>query len=179
MAKRSYARRYAQAVFEIALESKKLDRWQSDLEVVAGLGGDAEVVALLQSSRLNFDDKAKILAEGLHEIDPLALNLVYLLMTRGRVGIISDIAEEYQHLVDSYRGVEHASVTTVVPLSDEEKLRLKERLSALVGKEVVLDSEVDLDIIGGVVIRVGGKLVDGSTRSQLLALKRELVGVGR
>ena len=174
MARRAYAKRYSQAVFNIALEKKELDRWRSDLEKIAGLVGDAAFVALMQSPKLPFDAKAKLLSEQLGDINPLALNLVYLLVTRGGLGMAGNIADEYQRLLDSYRGIEPAEVTTAVPLDDEDKLRLGERLGAVVGKKVVLKPEVDSSLIGGVIARVGGKLIDGSTRSKLEALKREL-----
>ncbi len=179
MAKRVYARRYSQAVFEIALERKELDRWQSDLRKIASLGEDATVIALLQNPKLHFDDKARLLSEQLGDINPLALNLVYLLVTRGRLGMVGDIADEYQRLLDSYRGIEQAEVITAIPLDDEDKPRLEERLGAVIGKKVVLKPRVDSSVIGGIIARIGGKLLDGSTRGKLAALKRELVGTGR
>ena len=178
MARRVYAKRYAQAVFEIALERKELDRWQSDLRKIASLGEEAIVVAFLESPKFHFDDKARLLSKWLGDINPLALNLVYLLVARGRLGMVGDIAGEYQRLLDNYRGIEPAEVTTAIPLGDEDKLRLGERLSAIVGKKVVLKSEVDSSLIGGIIARIGGKLLDGSTRSKLEALKGELVGKG-
>ena len=179
MARRIYARRYAQAVFEIALERKELDRWQSDLRKIAGLGEDATVMAWLESPKFHFDAKARLLAERLGDINPLALNLVYLLLTKGRLAMIGDIADEYQRLLDSYRGIEQAEVISAIPLDDEHRLMLGEHLGAVVGKKVVVRSEVDSSLIGGIIARVGGKLLDGSTRSKLTALKRELAGVGR
>ena len=179
MARKVYARRYSQAVFEIALERKELDRWQSDLGKIASLGEDATFVAFLESPRFHFDDKARLLRERLGDISPLALNLVYLLVTRGRLGMVAEIAEEYQRRLDGYRGIEQVEVTTAVLLDDKDKLRLVERLGAAVGKKVVLKSEVDSGLIGGIIARIGGKLLDGSTRSKLVALKRELAGAGR
>jgi F-type H+-transporting ATPase subunit delta len=179
VARKVYARRYAQAVFEIALEAKELDRWQADLRKTASLAEDATFIALLESPKFNFDNKARLLSERLGDINPLALNLAYLLVTRGRFSLVGDIADEYQHLLDSYRGIEQAEVTTAIPLDDEDKLRLGERLGALVGKKVVLKSEVDSDVIGGIIARIGGKLLDGSTYSKLLALKNELASTGR
>ena len=179
MARRVYARRYSQAVFNIALETKKFDKWQSDLRKIASLSEDATLIALLESPKFRFDDKAKLLSERLGDINPLALNLVYLLVTRGRLGMIGDIADGYQQLLDSYRGIERAEVTTAIPLDKEDKLRLGKRLGAVVGKKVVVKPEVDSSLIGGIIARVGGKLLDGSTRSKLAALKRELAGVGR
>jgi len=179
VARRGYARRYSQAVFEIALETKELDRWQSDLKKVVSVVGDAAFMALLESPRFHFEDKARLLSERLRGINPMALNLVLLLVTRGRLSIIGDIADGYQRLLDSYRGIESAEVTTAVPLDDKDKLRLAEHLGAIVGKKVKLKCEVDPSLIGGIVARIGDKLLDGSTRSKLMALKRELVSTGR
>ena len=179
MARKAYAKRYSRAVFEIALETKELDKWQSDLRKIVGIVGDAAFMALLESPKFHFADKAKLLSERLEGINPLALNLVLLLVTRGRLDIIGDIAGEYQRLLDNYRGIEQAEVITAIPLSDEDKLKLTEHLGAIVGKKVVLKSEVDSRLIGGIVARIGGKLLDGSTRSKLVALKRELAGAGR
>ena len=174
MARRVYAKRYSQAVFDIALERKELDRWQFDLRKIASLSADATFVAFLESPRFHFDDKARLLSERLGDINPLALNLVYLLVARGRLSMVGNIAEGYQRLLDSYRGIEQAEITTAVPLDEKDKLRLEEHLGAIVGKKVVLKPEVDSSLIGGIVARIGGKLLDGSTRSKLAALKREL-----
>ena len=179
MARKAYAKRYSQAVFEIALETKELDRWQSDLRKIVGIVGDAAFLALLESPKFHFADKARLLSERLEGINPLALNLVLLLVTRGRLDIIGDIADEYQRLLDNYRGIEQAEVITAIPLSGEDKLKLAEHLGAIVGKKVVLKSEVDSRLIGGIVARIGGELLDGSTRSKLVALRRELAGAGR
>lgn len=177
MARKLYARRYAQAVFEIALERKELEKWQSDLKEIARLGDDAEVMALLEAPKLHLEDKVKLLKAKLSSVSPLALNLVYLLVAKNRLGVISEVAEEYERLLNSYRGIEEAEVTTVVPLTDDERLNLKESIKAIVGKEIVLKTEVDPNLVGGIVVRVGGKLIDGSTRSRLLALRKELAGI--
>ena len=174
MARRFYARRYSQAVFNIALERKELDRWQSDLRKIASLSEDAAFIALLENPKVRFEDKAKLLSERLGDINPLAMNLVYLLVTRGGLSMAGDIADEYQRLLDSYRGIEQAEVITAVPLDDKDKKRLEERLAAVVGKKVVLKPRVDSSLIGGIIARIGGKLLDGSTHSKLMALRNEL-----
>lgn len=179
MARKAYARRYSQAVFEIAVERQELDRWQSDLVKIASLGDDDAFSMLLESPRLHFNDKARLLSERLGDVNPLALNLACLLVSRGRFSIVGEIADEYQRLLDSYRGIEPAEVITATPLTDEDKLRIEERLSAIVDRKVVIKPEVNPGLIGGIVARVGGKLLDGSTRSRLEALKREMSGGGR
>ena len=176
VARRAQAKRYAQAVFEIAIERKELDRWQSDLGKIASLCEDDAFVTLLENPKLHFDEKAKLLSGWLGDINPLALNLVYLLVARGVLSMTGEIADEYQRLLDSYRGIERAEVITAVPLAEEDKVRLEERLETVVGKKVVVKPEVDPGIIGGIVARIGGKLLDGSTRSRLDNLKRKLRG---
>lgn len=178
MARRVYARRYARAVFEIALEKKELDRWQKDLKKIAALGEDASFMTLMENPKVGFDKKEKVLAKVVGDINPLARNLVYLLVSRGRFGMIGDIKDEYQRLLDGYRDIEHAEVVTAVPLDDKEKKRLEEHLGVVVGKKIVLESSVDPNLVGGMIARVGGKLLDGSTHSQLLALKKELATGG-
>ena len=179
MARKAYARRYAQAVFEIALGKKELERWQADLQKIVGVVADDIFLSALESPKLKIEDKTRLLSEQLGDINPLALNLVRLLITRAGIGMIGDIAEEYQRLMDSYHGIEPAEVITAVPLDDKDIQKLSENLSALVGKKVVVKSAVDSSVIGGIVARVGGKLLDGSTRSKLAALRRELVGTER
>lgn len=179
MARKANARRYAQAVFQIAVERAELDRWQSDLRKIAVLGEDAAFTMLLESPKLHFDDKARLLSEQLGDVNPLALNLVYLLVTKSGLSVVGEIAAEYQRLLDSYHGIEQAEVITAVPLDDAEKLKIEERLGAVVGKKVVIKAEVDSSLIGGIVARIGGKLMDGSTRSRLEALKKEMSGVAK
>ena len=179
MARRFYTRRYSQAVFEIALETEELDRWQSDLRRMTSLAEEPAVTSFLESPKVHFDDKARLLSEQLTDINPVALNLVYLLADKGRLAILGDIADDYERLLNNYLGIETAEVTTATPLNEEDTLKLTEHLGAMVGKKVALKTEVDARLIGGIIARIGGKLLDGSTRSKLEALKKELIGAGR
>ena len=179
MAKRGYPKRYAQAIFEIALEAGELDRWQNDLARISHLSKDAALMAALESPRFPSDAKAKILTERLAGINPLVLNLTSLLIARGSLGMVDGIIEEYQRLVDSHQGIERAEVTTAVPIDDREKEKLAEVLGEIIGKQVVLKMGVDANLLGGVVARVGGKMMDGSTRSKLASLRKELAEKAR
>jgi len=106
--------------------------------------------------------------------NPLALNLARLLVARGSIGQAKQIAEEYQRLLDEHHGVIKANVITAVPLDDADKNKLAANLGQVVGKKVDLTATVQPDILGGIIARVGGKLLDGSTRSRLAQLKRQL-----
>ena len=177
MPRKFNARRYARAVFEIALEEKGLERWQSDLQKLVGAVGDAEFLAVLESPRIKFEEKSRLLSQ-LAGIGPLALNLVRLLVTRGGVNILPAIAAEYRRLLDEYHGIQNAAVVTAVSLDKKDKEKLAAELGVMVGKKIQLESAVDPAIIGGIVARVGGRLLDGSTRSKLTALKKELASGG-
>ncbi len=174
MARGIRAKRYAQAAFGIALERNELDRWQSDLAKLARLVENEELITMLTSPRFPFKEKVELLNQVVGELNPLVMNLAYLLIARGRLDIIGQIASEYRKLVDDHRGIERAEVTTAIPLDNEDKLKLAKHLEAMVGKKVMIEPEVDSGVVGGFVARIGGKLLDGSTRSKLAALKREL-----
>ena len=177
-----YARRYSQTVFKMALEAKELNRWQSDLRKIASLVRDEAVAALLENPEVGFDKKAELLSKRLGDINPQALKLVSLLVAKGRLAMVDDIAEGYQRLLDNYRGVEGvevAEITTAIPLDDEDRLKIAERITEMIGKPVALKPSVDPGLIGGIVIRVGDKVIDGSIRSKLAALKKEMGRGGR
>lgn len=179
MVRKVYVRRYAQAVFELALEANELEQWQSNLEKIVSTVSETELLAWLESPKVRLDAKERLLSRQLKGINHLALNLVLWLLSKGKLSSIGDIADGYRRLVNSYRGIESAEVITAIPLEDEDKRKLAEHLGAIIGRKVVLKSEVDPAVVGGFVARVGGKLLDGSTRGKLEALKKELIGVDR
>ena len=90
--------------------------------------------------------------------------------------LLPQIFDEYQRLLDAFRGVQRAEVVTAVELTREDQLAIETRLSEVTGKKVVITAKVDPTVIGGVVARFDGKLLDGSTRSKLEALKKQIAG---
>ncbi len=176
MAGKTSARRYSQAVFEIALETEELERWLSDLSRIVSATGDTDFMALLENPAVHFADKTRLVSAHLEGVNPLALNLTYMLVIKGRLNMIGDIADEYQRLVDNYQGIERAEVITAISLGDEDILKLAENLGDIVGKKVIVKAEVNPDLLGGIVARIGGKLLDGSIRSRLIALKKDIAG---
>jgi F-type H+-transporting ATPase subunit delta len=175
----SSAKRYAQAAFELALERNELEGWQESLRKIVDLTKDEELIALLQNPRLPFDAKKNLLQTKLGEINPLALNLALLLVSKGRLRIGGDISQQYNDLLDAHRGIERAKVTTAFPLGDEESKAISNRLGEIVEQRVVIDAQIDPSIIGGFIARMGDKLIDGSIHQKLETLKKSLVEVGR
>ena len=170
------AKRYAEAVLQIAGEAKRLVAWAADLQTIAAVLSHPQVAAMLESARMPTTRKTELVESLLRELDPLALNLARLLVRRGRVALAPQIAEAYQEMIDDERGVVHASVVTAVPLSDEEKQAVGRKLEEISGKQVAVTTETDPDIVGGLVARLGDRLIDGSTRTRLRDLKRRLEG---
>ena len=174
------ARRYAEAAFALADESGALDRWSGDLLTLANFIDESEVKGILTSNRVPRDEKMRLLDAGVKAyVSPLAMNLARLLEQRGKVTLARDIQLAFQEMLDERRGVAHAVVTTAVPLADDERAAIAAKLSSLTGKQVDVTSLVDPSIIGGIIARIGDQLVDGSTRSRLTALKRNLEGATR
>ena len=174
MVGKTSVKRYSQAVFDIAMETRELERWQSDLSRIVSAVEDADFMALLDSPRVHFAEKARSVSAQLGGVNPLALNLAYMLIVKDKLNMIGGIADEYQRLVDNYRGIERSEVITAISLDDKAILKLTEKLGVIVGKKVIVEAEVNPDLLGGVVARIGGKLLDGSIRSKLVALKQNI-----
>jgi len=178
MARAVSTKRHAQAVFQIALEKEEIEKWQADLEAIADALKNPELVALLENPKLRFSEKERILQNIFTGISPTAMNLVYFLVAKNRLRILEDLVVEYRRLVNAYYGRETAEVVAAVPLSNEEKERIEKRLATITGKEVVLSLKVDPNIMGGLVAKVGDKLIDGSVRTSLQDLRRGLIEAG-
>ncbi len=112
-------------------------------------------------------------------MNPLLLNLLLLLISKGRLGLMGEFADEYQRLWNSHRGIEIAEVTTAVPLTKEDEEKLARHLGRIVGKKVEIKADINPSVIGGFVARIGDRLLDGSIRSKLAALKKEMAGAGK
>jgi F-type H+-transporting ATPase subunit delta len=172
-------KRYAQAAFELALEKGELENWQADLSKAAGIASDTELMSLLENPKLRFDTKKRLLQDRLGKVIPLVLNLACLLMSRGRLKIVGDISQQYGQLLDSHYAIEHAEVATALPLDDEDKAGLANRLGEIVGQKIIIDAQTDPSIIGGFRARIGDMLIDGSIQNTLESLRKSLTGTGR
>ena len=152
-----------------------VERWQADLQAMDEALQEREFTAFLGMPKIRLSQKMSVIREGLPELDPLVHNLLGLLISRGMVDAFSSVREEYGKLVDQQHGREQAHVTSAVPLEAGHRERLARYLGELVGKEIELTTTVDPSILGGLVARVGDRLVDGSVRTRLRGLRKSLV----
>jgi F-type H+-transporting ATPase subunit delta len=170
------AKRYAQAAFEIAAQSGDFAAWRSALGRIAAFMSETDPARLLENSRVAFETKHQLVNAALNDLPPLPLNLAHLLVNKGRTSLAPQIGEQFNSLVEERQGIARALVTTAVPLSDVERGSLATRLQQSTGGQVQIQTRVEPAIIGGLIVQIGDKLFDGSTRARLAALKESLEG---
>ncbi len=173
---RTDARRYAEAAFQVALEGRAIDAWNDALARAAAAYADSRVAEVLVNPTLAPQTRQEVLQRVL--LQPLTqpvLNLIGLLMQRRRAELLPLVASEFQRLVDRHGGVTSAAVTSASELSVDERRELTDRLVQLTGGSVRLTTEVDPALIGGIVVRLGDRLFDGSVRGRLERLRSRLV----
>ncbi|MBI2856433.1 MAG: ATP synthase F1 subunit delta [Chloroflexi bacterium] len=175
MPRRPSAKRFAQAIFQLALERDEIEQWRSDLKAIDEALQEREFAFFLSMPKVRLAQKMGVIQEAFPSVNPLARNLLGLLTSRGRVDMVPFIQEEYGVLLDRHRGMERAQVVSAVALEEVQRERLVQHLQELVGKEIVLSAAVDPAIIGGLVARVGDRVIDGSTRTRLQLLRKSLV----
>lgn len=171
---KALARRHAQAIFQLALQQKTLEQWRADLRRLVQVLTDEELVHFWDSPRVRLDNKLSVLKQALQGVSPLVLNLAGLIMAKGRLGIVTDLVDEYDRLVDAYNGIEHAEITTAVPLDDTTQERLSRELGEALDKKVTIKPRVEPAIIGGMIARIGDRVIDGSVKTRLENLRRDL-----
>jgi len=172
-------KRYAQAAFELAMERNELESWQVSLRKIAELSADEVFTALVENPKLPFEVKKSLLEQRLGDVNPLALNLAYLLVHWGKLGTAGNVSREYDRLLDAYHGIEHAEVVTALSLDEKDKERISSQLGEMVNREVIVDAVIDSSVIGGFTAKIGDMLIDGSVRNRLEVLRKSLIGVGR
>ena len=169
------ARRYAEAAFGVARESGSLDRWEADLRAIGETLTDARLRAFIEHPAIAYPDKERVIRAVLGErIAAAPVNLVLLMVRRGRPGAIDDTIEHFGELLRRERGISLAEVRSALPLDDGGRAAIAERIGVLTCNRVVLREVVDESLIGGVSVRIGDRLYDASVRSRLERLRARL-----
>ncbi|MDD5528541.1 MAG: ATP synthase F1 subunit delta [bacterium] len=168
-------KRYAQAILQIAKEDNQIEEWQTCLIKMSEALKDMDFTHILENPKLHFDKKKEFIDSRLKDLIPKSLNLLYLLTTKDKLKLIPYITSEYGQLRNAYAGIETVTITTAIPFDDKEKKDLTLNLEKSTGYKIVSDFKVASDIIGGIIIKIGNKLVDGSTKNKLNLLKEALL----
>jgi F-type H+-transporting ATPase subunit delta len=171
------ARRYAEAAFQIGRADGTLDDWERDLGVVGELLAHDEMRRILQHPVIPYAAKERVLQKAAAGIRPEPLNLVLLMIRRGRPRAIEPMISHFAALLRTERGIVLAEVRTALPLEDEQRRAVTARLGELTGDTVEMNEVVDESLIGGIAVRIGDRLYDASVRNRLERLRARLTAV--
>ncbi len=176
----SAARRYAEAVFQLAERDNTLDRWRDDLRFGADVTADERVARIVNSPMRPLAERERLIDELLGgRLSKPAFNLVRLLVQRKNLGLLGPIASEFQRLLNEKRGIVSAVVTSALPLTNDEDQAIRARVAALTGTTVDVQTAVDPALIGGLTVKIGDRLIDASVRGRLERLREQLLAGAR
>jgi F-type H+-transporting ATPase subunit delta len=174
--RKSAARRYAEAAFEVAVRDDAVEAWRNELDTAAAIVEDDRVGRALANPSVPLETRIAAADTTFGRlVGPKVMNLIGLMLRRGRIEELPRLAAEFRRLDDLRRGVTRATATSATALTPDEVSALTERLEGSVDGKVELDTNVDPSLLGGLVVRLGDRLIDGSVRSRLERLRNQLV----
>ncbi|MEM1409473.1 MAG: F0F1 ATP synthase subunit delta [Pseudomonadota bacterium] len=171
------AERYASAFFELAQDEGKVAAIEANLDALAAaLTESADLKRLIASPAFSAHDKLSGVAAILEKskAEPLTVNFGKLLAKNGRLPLLQSIITTFKAISAEARGEVSAEVVSAHPLSDEQTTDLKNQLRASTGKDIALDARIDPDLLGGLVVRVGSRMIDSSLKTKLARLRARL-----
>lgn len=177
----SVAGRYASALYDLATEQNQVKPVEQALVQIRGLlDASPDLVSLVRSPVLSADDQGKAMAAVLDKagVAGLAANFVKLIARNRRLFALPDMIKNYQTLAARGRGETEAEVISAVALGDAQMQQLKDTLKASVGKDVAVTARVDQSLLGGLIVKVGSRMIDCSLRTKLNNLKIAMKEVG-
>lgn len=174
---KTLARPYAQSVFDQAKETGRIDQWSRMLEFLATAMADKELARAAVNPKVDRLAFLRLILEvGKGYLDQEGENFVKLLVRNNRITLVGQIRELFEQYRIEHEGYIDVDVITAYPLNEEDRASLVAALEKNLGKKIRLTSREDRDLIGGVVIQAGDKVIDGSVRGQLERLARSLSG---
>ena len=172
---RSTARRYAEAAFEIAERDGTVDAWLDAFAAAESLLAEPGLTRLLANPAIPAAQRAALLEQVAGDrITGGPRRLLQLLVARGRIERLPEVAREFRRLYRLREGITQASVTSAAPLTESEVAALTAQLSGMTGGTVEVSLSVDPELLGGVQVRLGDRLIDGSVRGRLERLRSKL-----
>ncbi|TMD08116.1 MAG: F0F1 ATP synthase subunit delta [Chloroflexi bacterium] len=168
------ARRYAEAYFRLAREAGKIDVWNADLARAVEMLEQPAVAEAMRNPRVPMKDRIALVLSLTDGLEQETRNLVRLLVQRGRSSILGAVLERYRALADAASGLTRVEVTAAVPLDQALEQDIRNTLSQRLGGSIHTTVRQDPSIIGGLIIRIGDRVIDGSLRTRLQQLRAAL-----
>jgi F-type H+-transporting ATPase subunit delta len=173
------AKRYAHALFELAQDAGSVDLVSADLASIRrAMEASPDLRRLVRSPVFSAEDQAKAMKAVLEKMgaNALTVKFVLLLAQKRRLPVVAQIIRAYEHLIAASRGETEAEVTAARTLSDAEIGELTSVLKSRLGKEPRLHSKVDPTLLGGLVVKIGSRMIDSSLRTKLDGLRQAMKG---
>ena len=173
--------RYATALFELARDEKSVDAVKADLDrFEAMLADSADLKRLVRSPVFSAGEQSKALGAVLEkaEITGTSAKFLKVLTANRRLFAVTDVIRSFRTLVAKFKGEATADVTVAEALSDKNLDALKTALKSVTGKDVALNVKVDPSIIGGLIVKLGSRMVDGSIRTKLNSIRTRMKETG-
>jgi F-type H+-transporting ATPase subunit delta len=171
----SIGRRYAQAYFDLARQQGKIPERRDDLARAVEILSTPEVADALANPRMGVSDRTRLALAVLEGVGEPARNLVRLLIERNRLSVLRELVETCDILTDRDSGVVRADVTTAIPVDEELKTHITRALGEKLGAAVQTEVRQDPAILGGLIIRIGDRVIDDSIATRLQQLRTALV----
>ncbi len=170
------ARNYAEALFALGEKSGRIQLYADLMDAVAhGVAAAPSVEVVLMSPRVTKAQKAKLFAEALKDSPREFVLFLQSVIRRGRQGLFVDIAHEFHALHDLKLNRVRAAVTVAHPVDEAFRKRIADQLTAVMGRQVLPEFHEEPAILGGVVVKVGDRVFDGSVRRRMTVLRRSLL----
>lgn len=168
---------YAQALFDVGLEMGSLEALSADLMDVCQVFADnPEFFELYKAPNISIDERKKIVEETFNgQIVPELTNFLKLLLDKNRGFFVIEIGRDFQKLVEDHQGVVKGIVYVTYALSDDQIRKLEDKLSTSTGKRILLTQKIDPEILGGLVVHLGDKVIDNSFKKKLDDMKEDLL----
>lgn len=171
------AQTYAEALFSLGLEDKKLSKLQDEGKALSEIIHDNEDFLLLIDSRfMSREERQDIASKILKDFDEDIVNFVKVLIANNRTNYIKDVLEAFNSLCNEYKGVKEGLIYSAFPLDKETINKIKNKISQIEGMDVELISRIDPSLIGGVKVVINSHVYDGSIKNQLEKMQIDLLG---
>jgi F-type H+-transporting ATPase subunit delta len=169
------SRVYARSLFEVARDRDALDRVREQLgQLAEGLAQSRDLQLFLTSPQFSSAEQRDGLRRAIEGADPIVENLLDVMVENRRLPLLSEVRRAFDELYDDLHRVLPVRITTAVPLDEATTARIGDEVGRGTGRQVQLTAEVDADLIGGIVLRVGNSILDASIRQRLENLRRQV-----
>ena len=173
------AKRWALALMELAQEDSNISKEDilDDLrEIASTIDSSEELSNVINNPSISTEEKQVVLCKLFqNSIMPIVYNFIFALNLRKRVGIIAEIAIEFEKELERIKNITHVNVTSAIELNDERKEDIKTKIAQKLNKDVIVDWGIDDDIIAGLIFKIDELVIDNSVKHKLEDLSKEII----